>query len=282
MRKALTELPADHPLKLVHETWPCGDHAVRGVTYANAPRTLRACLAAAFDRAAPSLPCLRFNDETRSFGETRAEVAALGAALVHDFGIGAGDRVALSMRNYPEWCTTFLAVTSLGAIIVPLNSLWKGAEMTYGLRDSGAKVLVCDAERMKYAAEALATLRIPAIVAHIARGAALTGAGSRHYHDVVASRRGQPLPAHPAEVGTDDTAAIFYTSGSTGDPKGVCQTHRNLCNQLHSGWALRQMTAPPPAPDEPQEVRHAPNPNPNPNPSPNPGAPRRLPTVRPP
>lgn len=139
------------------------------------------------------------------------------------------------MRNYPEWCISFLAITSIGAIIVPLNSLWKGAEMTYGLQDSGTKLLFCDGERLGYAADALKQLQIPAIVCHNDKGVASPTAKVHQYNAVVGERRGQPAPPFPAHLGRDDIAAIFYTSGSTGNPKGVCQTHRGITDQIWGG-----------------------------------------------
>ena len=69
--------------------------------------------------------------------------------LVEEYGITKGDRVAISMRNYPEWILAFEAITSIGAIAVAMNSLWKPDEMAYGLEDSGARVLFADEERLE-------------------------------------------------------------------------------------------------------------------------------------
>ena len=74
--------------------------------------------------------------------------------LQETYGIQLGDRVSISMRNYPEWCLAFIAVTRMGATAVPLNSMWKGAEYEYGLQDSGSKVFFCDPERYAMAKEA--------------------------------------------------------------------------------------------------------------------------------
>eukprot|EP00729_Bicosta_minor_P024700 gene24700-1378_t len=148
LRAALQALPADHPAKLGHETWPCGAHKVTALTFVNGPRNLRSAINHSFKKANPDAPCLIFRDTVKTYSEVAAEISALGAALVNDFSIKAGDRVAISMRNYPEWCIAFMAITSIGAVIVPLNSLWKGAEMTYGLQDSGTKLLFCDGERL--------------------------------------------------------------------------------------------------------------------------------------
>ena len=72
--------------------------------------------------------------------------------------MGKGDRVAFAMRNLPEWPVVFFAVTSIGAIAVPLNAWWTGAELTYGIKDSGAKMLIMDGERYARMADTIAEL----------------------------------------------------------------------------------------------------------------------------
>src|SRR3546814_4377256 len=62
-------------------------------------------------------------------------------------GVGKGDRVAFAMRNLPEWPVIFFAITTIGAIAVPLNAWWTGIELAYGIRDSGTKLLIVDPER---------------------------------------------------------------------------------------------------------------------------------------
>lgn len=113
-----------------------------------------------FKRVDPKLPFIIYENEKHSYGEVWKRVSALASALKNDLNVGVGDRVCISMRNYPEWCLTFLAAACAGAIVVPLNSWWKHEEMAYGLKDSGTKVLFCDAERLAYASAALAELRI--------------------------------------------------------------------------------------------------------------------------
>ena len=75
-------------------------------------------------------------------------IAQIGHALVHDLGVVNGDRVAIAMRNSPEWIAAFAAITSVGAIAVPMNAWWQTDEMVFALRDSGAKVVFADADRL--------------------------------------------------------------------------------------------------------------------------------------
>ena len=75
-----------------------------------------------------------------------------------------GDRVSICMRNYPEWCIAFIGVTAIGAIAVPLNGWWKDKELEYGLEDSGSKVIICDEERLGYAANYIKRTGLQAVV----------------------------------------------------------------------------------------------------------------------
>jgi len=76
-------------------------------------------------------------------------VAGLARWLEVERGIGKGDRVAIGMRNYPEWVVAFGAITSVGAISVSLNAWWTEDELEYALADSGSTVLLADTERVE-------------------------------------------------------------------------------------------------------------------------------------
>src|SRR5207237_750547 len=155
--------------------------------------------------------------------------------------------------NLPEWPACFFAITALGAIAVPLNAWWTGPELEYGLADSGARALLCDRGRYERIAPHLASLPElrHVIVSRAERGDRLEDLIGRpnDWKDLPAS----DFPA--AEVLPDDPATIFYTSGTTGKPKGALGTHRNLTtNILSTGFtaaraALRRGETPPePAP----------------------------------
>ena len=129
------------------------------------------------------------------------------------------------MRNYPEWITSFVAITSVGAIAVAINSWWTTEEVDYGLRDSGAKVLIGDRERIEVAQS---TLRDAGIAAVMVRSDGEPPAEVDRLDDVL--RPDAPMP--DVDIAPDDDATILYTSGTTGSPKGAVATHRGITNAL--------------------------------------------------
>lgn len=88
-----------------------------------------------------SLTFCVLDDSSLSFADVRRQLCALAAGMQRLFGIAPGERVSIAMRNAPEWCVSFLAATSVGAIAVPTNSWWKPDELAYGLRDSGSRLV---------------------------------------------------------------------------------------------------------------------------------------------
>ncbi len=181
-----------------------------------------------------------FEDERISFEAHFRAVAALAAEL-RRLGVGKGDRVAIAMVNLPEWPAAFFAATAIGAIAVPLNAWWTGAELEYGLADSGAKVMICDASRAERLAPHLAELRdLEQVI--VAREPAVAE-GQRRLEDVIGNPcewRSLPDADLPeTEIAPDDPATIFYTSGTTGRPKGALGSHRNLMtNIVSSGYVI--------------------------------------------
>jgi long-chain acyl-CoA synthetase len=222
-----------------------GTATVRGVetkVFVNAPPTLREALAMAHQRG--DQPFLVYEDEHWSFGEVGRQVAEIGSVLVNRYGVRKGDRVAIAMRNYPEWITTFAAVVSIGAISVSMNAWWTEAEIDYALEDCGAKVLVVDPERLARSAGPAARLGVQLVAVRLADGAELP-AGAERLKDVLVA--GAELPQ--VEIDPDDDATILYTSGTTGQPKGAVSTHRAILQALMgfgcrvAGEALRRQSA---------------------------------------
>ncbi|MFF0861192.1 class I adenylate-forming enzyme family protein [Nonomuraea sp. NPDC003560] len=196
------------------ETEEIGDTGVR--TWKHAPAHFRALLETS--RFHGEQVFLAYEDEHITFEEHFRRAATLARRLVEEYGVTKGDRVAIAMRNYPEWVVSFSAALAAGAIAVPLNAWWTEAELAYGVRDSGAKVLIADGER----AVRLASTGVPMIVT---RGEAPEGA--RSFGDVLGEVTADVrLP--DVELSPEDPATIFYTSGTTGRPKGALGSHRNL------------------------------------------------------
>ncbi|MGW4797679.1 class I adenylate-forming enzyme family protein [Nonomuraea sp. NPDC004297] len=191
-----------------------GDTGVR--TWKHAPAHFRALLE--MSRFHGEKAFLAYEDEHITFEEHFRRAATLANRLVEEYGVTKGDRVAVAMRNYPEWVVAFSATLAAGAIAVPLNAWWTEAELAYGVRDSGAKVLIADGER----AVRLAGTGVPMIVT---RGEVPPEA--RAFDEVMGE-----IPADvrlpDVELAPDDPATIFYTSGTTGSPKGALGSHRNL------------------------------------------------------
>ena len=192
-------------------------------TWKNAPANLRAILD--FSLAHGDKDFIVYEDERWTFDRHYKAVASVASWLVEDAGVRKGDRVAPAMRNYPEWSIAFWAAAVVGAIVVPLNAWWTGDELEYGLRDSGSKILIADIERYERAQPHLASLGIEHVV--IAKADAPTGTVSM---DVLLENERDAPP--DVQIDPEDDATIFYTSGTTGFPKGALGTHRNICTNL--------------------------------------------------
>lgn len=203
---------------------------VRGVTlrsWKHVAPSLRTLLEQS--RAHGDAVFLVYEDDRYTFAEHFAACATLAQRLV-ELGVGKGDRVAIAMRNYPEWSIAFWAAASIGAVVVPLNAWWTGPELQYGLEDSGSVVAFIDHERVERLAGELGSLPDLRTVV-VAKPAADLPSGFAAFDEVLGTvDPAAELP--PCEMGPDDEATIFYTSGTTGRPKGALGTHRNICGNL--------------------------------------------------
>ncbi len=191
-------------------------------------------------------PFLVYGDLRLGPAEFVARSNSVANHLHDDFGVGYGDRVAVLSANNPEWCLTFWATVNLGAILVGLNGWWKTDEIIYGLQDSGAKVLVADGRRFERIAEHLGDLPALEAVFLVDHESDDLDDARVHEYSVLTGDPTPDLPTVP--IDQDDPAVIFYTSGTTGRPKGAISTHRNmvanLMNTLFNG-VLSSMVADP-------------------------------------
>ncbi|MGH0030754.1 MAG: class I adenylate-forming enzyme family protein [Myxococcota bacterium] len=203
---------------------------VRGVptrTYDAAPPSMRAIWEAS--AAHGDADFLIYRDERLSYAEAHAQVARLAAYLAGR-GVGKGDRVAVAMRNYPEWALAYWATVSLGATVVGMNAWWTGPEMEYGLGDSTPKVLLCDEQRFETLLPHLSAVRAghPLEIV-VVRAEKPLSEGAIDWSEALATS-GDGLPE--VAIDPEDDVCIFYTSGTTGFPKGAAMTHRGAVSNL--------------------------------------------------
>ena len=232
----LTRQQALDSLTSPGQPYTLADLGVGGRTlrvFVNAPTSLRAV----FEATATDLPFLVYQQERWTFAQAWADAARIGQVLVHSCGVLPGDRVAIAMRNYPEWVLAFTAITSVGAVAVAMNGHWLADELAYGLQDSGARVVLADSERLDRLAQAapLPGLQVLAVRPSRPLPPSLAVQRLQDLTDAVGKNGAVPMP--PVQIAPDAQAIILYTSGSTGHPKGVVSTHRQILSALLS-WEL--------------------------------------------
>jgi long-chain acyl-CoA synthetase len=204
-------------------------------TWKNAPPSL-AWLAQA-SRAHGDRVFTIYEDERVSYEANFRAVATLAGKL-RDMGIAKGDRVGLAMRNLPEWPVIFFAAVSIGAIVVPLNAWWTAGELEYGIDDSGARLLFVDDERyQRLKAHGAALPALERMI--VSRASTALDDHALRLEDLIGTPSAYatlPDAALPdVTIAPDDEATIFYTSGTTGNPKGALGTHRNMTTNIMSG-----------------------------------------------
>ena len=202
------------------------DGEVRGVkmkVFKNAPAHLGQVFAGS--RGHGDKTFLVYEDEIITFAQAADRIDALASLLVNTYGVKKGDRVAVAMRNFPEWVMSFAAIISVGAVNVSMNSWWTEDEMDFALEDSGATVLICDQQRFDIGAASCVKKNIKVLVV---RAEKPLPAGIDKWEEVL------PLgDKHPgADISPDDDATILYTSGTTGRPKGAVSTHRAIISSI--------------------------------------------------
>lgn len=183
---------------------------------------LRELLAASANHGGGDARYYLFDDGTQAtFAENIATAAALGAGLRERYGIEPGDRIAVLGANSPEWIQTFWATVQQGAIAVAMNGWWTGDEIRYGLELTTPKVLVADRRRLE---RLEGDPGVPVVVME------------DDVRELIELGAGAALSEVP--IAEDDPAAILFTSGTTGRPKGAVTTHRNFLAYVSCAFML--------------------------------------------
>lgn len=191
--------------------------------YSHAPATLREIL----DRALlwPDRPAIILGDRRMAFGELHAQSRRLALRLFEEFGLAKGDRIAIAMRNLPEFALVFWSATAGGLIAVPLNARGTANDLSFALGDCGASVVFADSPRVAMLANCSWKDRQLAVI----------DVESQEFRDLVqVSGKSAGSSSWPDSIHPDDDATIFYTSGTTGMPKGAVATHRAIANNMVS------------------------------------------------
>ena len=199
------------------------------------------------------LDYIAYQDEVYTFGDVIHQTARLAGAL-RGLGVARGDRVAICMRNCPEWPAAFFAPMALGAVTVSLNGWWSGEEIVHGLRDVQARVLIVDGQRLERIGGTLSEMGVRAIAV---RSPTPLSADVVSWEEVM--RSSSPVDLSVAPCSPDDDCLMLYTSGSTAGPKAAVSTHLNVVHALLA-WEIENRVQAElrgqAIPDEPFQVQH--------------------------
>jgi len=227
-RSTMTEFTAPHHTAVAQLTGPGGpfevepltrgDHTVKA--YKNAEQNLRDVMAPG--RNFGDATFVEYPGQCWTFAAFFAASDALAGYLQAQCHIAPGDRIAIAMRNRPEWLIAFTAIIQCGAVAVPLNSWGKSAELEQGLDDSQAKLVICDAPRLAFIQAA--NSQTPTLCLDEESMAACD-----HNWSVALSSR---APVNSVAIDPNDPAIMLFTSGTAGRPKGAIFTHAHCCQSL--------------------------------------------------
>ena len=213
---------------------------IRGVTYRvfeNAPHHVAALLHGSREaQGNGAAEYLVFEEERWTFDAFIADVNRMAHVLRDEFGVTKGTPVAIAMRNCPELMIMVMACASLGALTVFVNAWWTTDELDYALQDSGARLVFADGDRISRLTPLVAPLELTCVGVRDGENTA------QHSYSVLKSAASSD--ARPdADIAADDDFAVMYSSGTTGRPKGVVQTHRGAVNAVFS-WLFTAVIAP--------------------------------------
>jgi acyl-CoA synthetase (AMP-forming)/AMP-acid ligase II len=242
----MSQFKADYDKAIEQLTGPGGPfetaaEVVGGVSYKNVIVSAPVTMKEVWAQAAPhgDKEFLIYEGERWTYTQLLQQAASFGHQLVHEYGVKKGDRVAIAMRNYPEWMTAYIAITSIGAVAVTLNSWGQAQELEYGLTDADVRVVFCDQPRLDLIADKLVGLDIKAIVARPDIGSQPDNTVS--VADLIAGQEGVTMPQ--VDICPEDNAMMMYTSGTTGQPKGALSTHWALCQAIANFEAIAMAMA---------------------------------------
>lgn len=237
---ALTIDQAVHHVTTTNPTFMVGTADIRGVQYPvfeNIPPHIRALMQTSREiQGDGAAEYIVYQDERWSYDEFCRETNKMAHVLQDELGVHQGDPVAIALRNCPEMVILTAAIASIGAVIVFVNAWWTTQELDYALKDSGAKTIFADAKRVER-------------VLPLAKAADLRLVGVRDGEDLTNLRYSVLRDAMnddswpTVDIHTDDDFAVMYSSGTTGQPKGVVQTHRGALSSVFT-WLMQAVMAP--------------------------------------
>lgn len=216
------------------------------LNYKNAPPSLREVWLMTAAHAGRDF--IVYEGERMTYAEAHRQVSSV-AGWLFEQGVETGDRVAIAMRNYPEWMLLYWACVSVGVTVVGMNAWWTAPEMAYGLNDSKPKIIFADDQRLERII-GNSEIETQSTLVGIRMSAARDGV--IRYDDIIATERAMPEVA----VDPESDACIFYTSGTTGFPKGAQLTQRgcvanlfNLIYRLSADAVVNHLVTGEPMPD---------------------------------
>lgn len=223
--------------QLIHEASPFA--IVKGEQgipeFSKAPLNLVEALQAGREHGPKPFVC--WQGQNYTYNEFFAKADKITAALQKDLAVGKGDRVAIAMRNRPAWMISFMAAVQVGAIPVPINSWSTAEELLYAIKDCGASVVFCDPQRYELLKDLSDDITI------VVADETPLRPGDRSWESMLTHAPEEAVLASPDP---QDPALILYTSGTTGQAKGVVSSHKAVCQALYAldfQGALAYMTS---------------------------------------
>jgi len=179
----------------------------------------------------PGHPAIRFLERTITYGELNKQADRLSHGLVRA-GLHPGDICVLMMPNSIDWAIVYYAIAKVGAVVLPVNFLYRVGELGHIFRDSGARAFIGHEDYLEHPRHVMEHL--PKVDLRIVQGG--THAQGFVPMEELFIDEG---PFHPYPTRDDDTWAVIYTSGTTGHPKGAMLTHYNLANNAMTLAGMR-------------------------------------------